>query len=111
MRASKVVGIGPRLKEEGEGNTYNPGQNGGGVGGRGIGSGGPSIRLDAAAPRRYNLTFIVGANNLFNIVNRGTPNGVLLSPLFNKTQSLAGGQFGGPVPGNRSIFLQSTFSF
>ena len=110
-RASKVVGIGPRLKTEGEGNTFNPNQNGGGVGGRGISGGGPSIRLDAAAPRRYNLTFIVGANNLLNIVNRGTPNGVLLSPLFNKTQSLAGGQFGGPTPGNRSIFLQTTFSF
>jgi hypothetical protein len=109
-RVSKVIGIGPKLKTEGEGNTFTPGQNGG-VGGRGIGSGGPSIRLDAAAPRRYNLTFIVGANNLFNIVNRGAPNGVLLSPLFNKTQSLAGGQFGGPVPGNRSIFLQTTFSF
>jgi hypothetical protein len=105
-----VIGIGPKLKTEGEGQTFTPGQ-GGGVGGRGIGSGGPAIRLDAGAPRRFNLTFAVGANNLFNIVNLGTPNGVLLSPLFNKTQSLAGNQFGGPVAGNRSIFLQSSFSF
>jgi hypothetical protein len=110
FRASKVIGIGPKLKTEGEGQTFTPGQ-GGGVGGRGIGSGGPAIRLDAGAPRRFNLTFAVGANNLFNIVNLGTPNGVLLSPLFNKTQSLAGNQFGGPVAGNRSIFLQSSFSF
>lgn len=109
VRISKVIGIGPRLKTEGEGQTFTPGN--GGVGGRGIGSGGPSIRLDAAAPRRYNLTLVAGANNVLNMVNLGTPNGVLLSPLFNKTQSLAGGQFGSPVSGNRSIFLQSTFTF
>jgi hypothetical protein len=109
-RVSKVFGIGPKIKTEGEGQTFTPGQNGG-VGGRGIGSGGPAIRLDAAAPRRFNLTLAAGLNNVFNIVNWGTPNGVLVSPLFNKTQSLAGGQFGGPVPGNRSVFLQSTFSF
>lgn len=110
VRASKVIGIGPRIKTEGEGQSFTPGQ-GGGVGGRGIGSGGPSIRLDAAAPRRYNLTLAAGFNNIFNIVNLGTPNGVLLSPLFNKTQSLANGPYGSPVPGNRSVFLQSTFSF
>jgi hypothetical protein len=109
-RVSKVIGIGPRIKTEGEGQSFTPGQ-GGGVGGRGIGSGGPAIRLDAAAPRRFNLTLAAGANNVFNIVNLGTPNGVLLSPLFNKTQSLAGNQFGSPVPGNRSVFLQSTFTF
>jgi len=109
VRASKVIGIGPKLKTEGEGQSFNPGNNG--VGGRGLSSGGPSIRLDASAPRRYNLTLAVGANNVLNTVNLGTPNGVLLSPLFNKTQSLAGNQFGSPVSGNRSIFLQSTFNF
>lgn len=109
VRVSKVFGIGPKLKTEGEGQSFTPGN--GGVSGRGLSSGGPSIRLDAAAPRRFNLTLVAGANNLFNIVNLGTPNGVLLSPLFNKTQSLAGNQFGSPVSGNRSIFLQSNFSF
>ena len=109
VRISKVIGIGPRLKTEGEGQSFTPGN--GGVSGRGIGSGGPSIRLDAAAPRRYNLTLVAGANNVLNMVNLGTPNGVVLSPLFNKTQSLAGGQFGSPVAGNRSIFLQSNFTF
>ena len=110
VRISKVFGVGPKIKQAGEGQSFTPNQ-GGGVGGRGIGSGGPAIRLDAAAPRRYNLTFAAGGNNVFNVVNWGAPNGVLLSPLFNKSQSLAGGQFGGPVPGNRSIFLQATFSF
>ncbi|MGD0738261.1 MAG: carboxypeptidase regulatory-like domain-containing protein [Terracidiphilus sp.] len=110
VRVSKVFGIGPKIKTAGDGQTFTPNQ-GGGVGGRGIGSGGPAIRLDAAAPRRFNLTLAAGVNNVFNIVNWGTPNGVLLSPLFNKTQSLANGQFGSPVPGNSSVFLQSTFSF
>ncbi len=110
VRLSKVIGIGPKIKTEGEGQTFTPGQNGG-VGGRGIGSGGPAIRLDAAAPRRFNLTLAAGANNVFNHVNLGTPNGVLLSPLFDNTQSLANGPFGSPVAGNRTVFLQSTFSF
>ncbi|MGA7342893.1 MAG: hypothetical protein WBE72_25505 [Terracidiphilus sp.] len=106
LRVSKVFGVGPKIKSAGEGNSY---QGGNGVGGRGLSSGGAAIRLDAAAPRRYNLTFVVGANNLFNIVNLGTPNGVLLSPLFNKTQSLAAD--GSSVPGSRIIVFQSSFSF
>jgi hypothetical protein len=110
VRASKVVGIGPRIKTANEGDSFTPNQ-GGGVGGRGIGSGGPAIRLDASVPRRYSLTFAVVAINALNTVNFGTPNGVLLSPLFNKTQSLAGNQFGSPVSGNRYISLQSSFSF
>jgi hypothetical protein len=110
VRVSKVIGIGPRLKTANEGDSFTPNQ-GGGVGGRGIGSGGPAIRLDASVPRRYSLMFAVVAINALNIVNLGTPNGVLLSPLFNKTQSLAGNQFGSTVSGNRYISLQSTFSF
>ena len=72
---------------------------------------GPAIKLDATVPRRYNLTFVVGANDAFNMVNLGTPNGVLLSPLFNKTQTLAGNQFGSPDPGTRNIIFQTNFSF
>jgi hypothetical protein len=110
VRVSKNFGIGPRIKDAGEGQTFTP-NGGGNVSNRGIGGGGPAIRLDAAAPRRYNLTFAVTAGNIFNIVNLGTPNGVLLSPLFNKTQTLAGGQFGNPVPGTRNITFQTNFSF
>jgi hypothetical protein len=44
-------------------------------------------------------------------VNLGTPNGTLNSPIFGKTQSLAGGPFGSPVAGNRAFFAQATFSF
>jgi len=109
VRVSKVFGIGPRIKTEGEGQTFTPG--GGGVGGRGLSGGGPAIRLDAAAPRRFNLTLVAGANNVLNMVNLGTPNGVLLSPLFNQTQTLANGPFGSPTPGNRTVVFQSNFSF
>jgi hypothetical protein len=109
VRVSKVFGIGPKIKTAGEGQTFTPG--GGNVGNRGIGGGGPSIRLDAAVPRRYNLTFVAGANDVLNVVNLGTPNGVLLSPLFNQTQTLAGGQFGSPTPGTRSFTFQTNFSF
>jgi len=51
------------------------------------------------------------AANLFNMVNLGTPNGVLLSPLFGKTQTLASGGFANTTPGNRAISFQATFSF
>jgi hypothetical protein len=49
--------------------------------------------------------------NVFNIVNRGAPNGVLNSPLFGTSQTLATGQFSLPAPGNRDIFMQALFSF
>ena len=109
VRVSKVFGIGPKIEKAGEGQTFTPGQ--GSVSGRGIGGGGAAVRLDAAVPRRYNLTLIAGANNILNMVNLGTPNGVLLSPLFNQTQSLAGGQFGSPTPGTPTIFIQANLSF
>ncbi len=108
MRVSKVVGVGPRIKAAAEGNTI---QNGQSVSGRGLSSGGAPIRLDATEARRFNLTFVAVALNVLNIVNLGTPNGVMTSPLFNKTQSLAGGQFSTPTPGNRAILFQTSLSF
>jgi hypothetical protein len=45
--------------------------------------------------------------NVFNIVNRGVPNGVRNSPLFGTSQTLATGQFSLPAPGNRDIFMQA----
>ena len=110
IRISKVIGIGPRIKEAGEGQTYNPGGNGN-VSGRGLSGGGAAIRLDAAAPRRFNLTFVAGANNIFNMVNLGTPNGVLLSPLFNKTQTLANGPSAAPPPATATSSFKHTLSF
>jgi hypothetical protein len=110
VRVSKVFGIGPKIKAAGNGQTFTPG--GGGVGGRGIGSGGPALRLDAAAPRRFNLTMAAGINNIFNMVNLAPPDGVLLSPKFNQSLSVATGPFGGGgQTGTRTVFLQAGFSF
>jgi hypothetical protein len=108
MRVSKTFGIGPRMKVESAGSTLS-GDNG--LGDRGLSGSAASILLNANAPRRYNLTFVVGASNVLNIVNWGTPNGVLNSPLFNQSQSLAGGAFANPTPGNRAIILQTNLSF
>jgi hypothetical protein len=106
MRVSKVVGVGPRLEKAGKGQVFH-GDNRS-VSGRGLSGGGAAIRLDAAAPRRYNLTFAATAKNLFNVVDYGPPNGVLLSPLFNHFQSL---DYSGGGIGNRIINLQVSFSF
>jgi hypothetical protein len=108
MRVSKVIGVGPRSKDTENGN---PIQASNSVSGRGLSSGGAAIHLDASAPRKYSLTFVAVALNVFNIVNLGTPNGVLDSSLFNETQSLASGPFGNPTPGNRAILFQANFSF
>lgn len=49
--------------------------------------------------------------NAFNIVNLGSPVGQLSSPIFGKSNSLAGGGFGPPGGGNRRIDFQVMFSF
>lgn len=108
LRLSKTFGVGPRIRTETGGSTLASDNS---VNERGLGKGGPAIKLNAGAPRRYNLTFVVGASNLLNIVNWGTPNGVLSSPLFNQSQSLAGGAFANPTPGNRAFVFQTAFSF
>ena len=107
-RVSKTFGIGPRMKSESAGATLS---GDGGVGDRGLSGSSASILLNANAPRMFNLTFVVGASNVLNIVNWGTPNGVLNSPLFNQSQSLAGGAFANPTPGNRAIVFQTNLSF
>jgi Carboxypeptidase regulatory-like domain len=108
MRASKVFGIGP--KKEGASGMNNQGQNTS-VSGRGLGGAQAGPKLDATVPRRYSLTLVVVALNLFNIVNRGPENGVLNSTLFGQSQTLAGGPYGSPTPGNRSILFSANFSF
>ncbi len=107
LRLSKVIGVGPRMAAAKEGQSY---QTGGSVSGRGLSGGSGSVRLDESAPRRYNLTFVLSAANLFNVVNLAPPNGVLLSPLFNQSQALAPG-FQSATPGNRAFSFQAFFSF
>ena len=108
MRISKVIGIGPRVKNKEDDKGIQASQS---VSGRGLSGGGAAIHLDATAPRKYNLTLVGGALNVFNVVNLGTPNGVLDSRLFNQTQSLASGPFSNPTPGNRAVLFQANFSF
>jgi hypothetical protein len=108
VRLSKTFGIGPRMKIESAGNTFSGDQ---GVSDRGLSNNGGSILLNVNAPRRFNLTFTAGGSNVLNIVNWGTPNGVLGSPLFNQSQSLAGGAYANPTPGNRAIVFQTSLSF
>lgn len=105
LRVSKVIGVGPKIEKAGKGQTYK-GDNSS-VSSRGLSGGGAPIRLDAAVARRYNLTFITGVDNVFNTVNYSPPNGVLLSPIFNHSQSL---EFS-DGPGNRTIDFQVKFSF
>ena len=115
MRLSKVIGIGPKVEGRrgggygGGGGHYGgpPGLNGGGFSGS---RGGPG-RMDAAVSRKFSLNLSVWTTNLFNHTNYGTPNGVLTSQYFGKSQSLAGQFFGGSTAGNRNVFLQASFNF
>jgi hypothetical protein len=112
LRVSKVFGLGPKIGNTNGGGSGGRGPRGGGLGGRGLSgnSGGPG-RLDAATAHKYNLTFVAFGQNILNHENLGTPNGTLTSSFFGKSQSLAGGFFGPSTAGNRSIFLETNFSF
>jgi hypothetical protein len=117
LRLSKTIGIGPKTKAA----TNNQGQGGpgGGGGGRGGGGGprgplfggGGGFNTSSNSDRRYNLTFGVGARNVFNNVNVANPNAVLGSPFFDKSNSLQGGAFSQGSSSNRRIELQATFAF
>ncbi|HWE51599.1 MAG TPA: TonB-dependent receptor [Bryobacteraceae bacterium] len=98
------------------------GPGGGGFGGRGGGGGfaggmrGGGFGGIGGTGRKYNLTFTVSARNFFNHVNYGIPVGVLSSPFFGESTTLAGGgggNFGGAgsAAGNRRVELQLRFQF
>ena len=125
MRVSKSIGLGPKVEGSGSSGGFGGpggggpppggGPGGGGPPGGGLGPGGLSRsggppRFDQAASRRYSLTFAAMTRNVFNNVNLAQPVGVLESPLFDKSNALAGGFFSSPAA-NRSIDLQMTFNF
>jgi Carboxypeptidase regulatory-like domain len=123
LRISKTIGIGPRSERAAGGGFNGPGPGGGGRGpggggppGGGLGpgglsgSGGRPPMLDQQAARRYSLSFTAMGRNIFNNVNLAAPVGVLQSPLFGKSNALAGGFFSSPSS-NRSIDLQMSFNF
>jgi hypothetical protein len=123
-RVSKSFGLGPKVAGAPQGGGFGGpggpppgggGPGGGGPPGGGLGPGGLSRsggppRMDQATARRYSLTFAAMARNIFNDVNLAQPVGVLQSPLFGKSNALAGGFFSSPAS-NRSIDLQMTFNF
>jgi hypothetical protein len=125
LRLSKTIGLGRKTESRtlggpmgpppGGGRGGAPPGGGGGPGG-GLGPGGLSSSGGRGGPPgqkvsyRYNLTLGIGAMNAFNIVNLGAPVGQLSSPIFGKSNSLAGG-FGPPGGGNRQIDFQVMFSF
>jgi hypothetical protein len=94
---------------------------GGGFGGGPRGMGG--FGNVGGTGKKYNLTATISARNAFNHVNLGQPNGVITSPFFGESTSLAGGGFGGgpgggggfggsgSAAGNRRIELQLRFTF
>ena len=117
LRVSKTIGLGPVM----EGATGR----GGGGGGRGhdhggfggFGGGGMGGMFGGGrTEHRYNLTFSVGARNLFNHQNLAPPVGVLSPQAFTGNSSfgesiaVAGGPFGSQAS-NRRIDMQVQFSF
>ncbi len=114
VRLSKTFGFG--RKAEGGRRSGGSDMGGGGGGPRGggprgaFGMAGGGFGLSGASDRRYSLTFTVSARNLFNDVNLATPNGTLGSPLFARSNGLAGGPFGSSAS-NRRLDLEASFNF
>jgi len=117
LRLSKTFGFGQKKESASApggggmgGGTFGRGPGGPGGGGRGgavvmgRGPGGES------SGQKYSLTFSVAGRNIFNNVNAGNPVGVISSPIFGQSNSLAGGPFGSSSF-NRRVDLQVTFSF
>lgn len=100
LRLSRTFGFG--------GESASSGGNFGSGGGRG-GRGG-----DVSTSKKYNLTFSIQAQNLFNTTNAGNPIGNMSSALFGVSNSLGGGfGWGGGSSSafNRRIEAQIRFSF
>jgi len=128
LRLSKTIGVGPKVESSsgvsggGFGGPGGPrggrgGGPGGGLGPGGLGGGGSrggpgGMMGPASTGHRYNLTFSIEANNVFNNVNYGTPIGTLGSSSFGRSTSLANGPFSGPGGStSRRIFFQTVFAF
>jgi hypothetical protein len=119
LRLAKTFGFGP--SREGSGTPPPGGGRGGPGGGRGgppggamMGGGGPMGGMfgNPTTGKKYNLTFSIQARNLLNHVNPGPVNGVLGTPLFGESNSLAGGFGAFAQPGNnRRLELQARFQF
>ena len=115
LRLSKTIGFGKKAESAGAaaGGGLGGGTFGRGPGGPGGGRGGPGGRGGFggdSSGQKYSLTFAVAGRNIFNHVNAGNPVGVISSPIFGESNSLAGGPFGSSSF-NRRFDLQVTFGF
>jgi hypothetical protein len=127
VRLSKTIGVGPKVEGSGgvsgggfggPGGPHGGGRGGpgGGLGPGGLGGGGRGgpggMMGPAGTGHKYNLTFSLEANNVFNNVNYGTPIGTLGSSEFGRSTSLANGPFSGPGGStSRRMFFQAVFAF
>jgi hypothetical protein len=115
LALSKTIGFGPEKRGRGGfggGGGGGRGRGEGGLGPRGLsgGGGGGGFGFGGGSNRKYQVTFMVRARNLFNNVNYAAPGSVVGSPQFLHYTSLAGGFFSSPSS-NRSLDLQVRFSF
>lgn len=123
LRVAKIFGFGEKTGGAAAGAQAGrqrqggmmPPPGGGGGGGRGPGGGGPGGPFGGASSgHKYTMTLAAQANNLLNVVNYGTPVGVISSPQFGLSNSLGGGGFMGPGGSSnavRRITLQLNFNF
>lgn len=127
LRVSRGFGFGPKVGSA-AGANQNGGPPGGGPGGGGRGGppggglgpgglgggggrGGPGGMFGpTSSGKKYTLNFSVQALNLFNNIDYGQPGGVLTSPSFNHSTSLAQGMFSTGSAARR-VFAQVVFSF
>jgi Carboxypeptidase regulatory-like domain len=116
LRLSKTFGFGREKQGGGGGGEGRGGPRMSGLGGRGLSGGGgggggfASVFGGGTTNRAYNLTFSIMGRNLLNRVNPGLPVGILSSPFFGQSTSIAGGPFSS-ASANRRIDLQVMFSF
>ncbi len=118
LRVVKTFGFGPqsgpRPDRQQQGGQRGPGGPGGPGGGGGRGGGGGFGGGGVSSGKRYNASFGIQAQNIFNDADRGTPNGTLSSPSFGTSTTLAGtGNNGLYTSGSalRRVYLQASFSF
>jgi hypothetical protein len=110
LRLTKTFGFGSKLKSTGGANQGQGGPGGGGRRGGPLFGGGPTM-MSANSDQRYNVILGVGVRNVFNNVNVATPNAVLGSNFFDRSNALQGGPFSPSSSANRRLELQATFSF
>ncbi len=117
LRIVKTFGFGEKTgpRPQGQGGQNGPGgppgggRGPGGPGGRGGGGGGFGGG-GASSGRRYNLSFGVMADNIFNIVDRSTPVGTFTSPSFGSSTTLAQGIYT-TNSAIRRVNLTASFTF